>query len=95
MDSYRIINRPLITEKSTHQKETENKVVFSVHPKANRSEIKKAVERLFNVRVERVNTLLMSGKIKRLGRNIGRRPSWKKAYVTLKKGDKIEFFEGV
>lgn len=95
MDSYRIIKRPLITEKSTQQKEAGNKVIFAVHPEANRSEIKKAVEKIFNVKVEKVNTILMSGKIKRLGRNMGRRPSWKKVYVTLKKGDKIEFFEGV
>ncbi len=95
MDIYRIIQKPLITEKGTLQKETENKVVFQVHPKANKAEIKKAVERIFNVTVEGVNTILMPGKIKRMGRTRGRRPAWKKAYVTLKKGDKIEFFEGV
>ncbi len=95
MDIYRIIQKPLITEKGTIQKDSENKVVFQVHPKANKSEIKKAVERIFNVTVEEVNTILMPGKIKRMGRTRGRRPAWKKAYVTLKKGDKIEFFEGV
>ena len=95
MDYYNINHRPLLTEKSTLREDVLNQVVFEVHPKASRSEIKKAVERVFNVKVEKVNTILMRGKLKRLGRNIGRRPAWKKVYVTLAKGDKIEFFEGV
>lgn len=95
MNSYQIIKRPLLTEKSTIKKEQENQVVFEVHPKANKAEIKKAVERIFNVKVKRVNTVLMPGKVKRVGRHIGRRPAWKKAYVTLAEGEKIDFFEGV
>ncbi len=95
MDSYQIIKRPLLTEKSTVKKEQENQVVFEVHPRANKAEIKKAVERLFNVKVKKVNTILMPGKVKRVGRYVGRRSAWKKAYVTLAEGEKIEFFEGV
>lgn len=95
MNSYEIIRRPLLTEKSTLKKEQENQVVFEVHPKANKAEIKKAVEKIFNVKVKKVNTILVPGKVKRVGRYLGRRPSWKKAYVTLAEGEKIEFFEGV
>ncbi len=95
MNSYEIIKRPLLTEKSTLKKEQENKVVFEVHPKANKSEIKKAIEEIFNVKVKKVNTILVPGKVKRVGRYTGRRPAWKKAYVTLEEGHKIEFFEGV
>ncbi|MGQ9508614.1 MAG: 50S ribosomal protein L23 [Thermodesulfobacteriota bacterium] len=89
-----IIRRPLITEKSTQQKEENRQYVFEVDPKANKIEIKSAVEQLFKVRVLRVRTLNVLGKIKRLGRRYGKRPDWKKAIVTLKEGDRIDFFEG-
>ena len=94
-EPYKIIRRPLITEKSTIQKEMNNQLAFEVDRRANKIEIKKAVERIFKVQVEDVRTQNYQGKIKRLGRNIGRRRHWKKAIVTLKPGQKIEFFEGV
>jgi len=94
-DIYNIIKRPLITEKASDKKSTENQVVFEVNPKANRAEIKKAVEKIFKVSVKKVNTINYPGKEKRMGRNLGRRPAWKKAYVTLKENETIEFFEGV
>lgn len=91
----KVIIRPLITEKNAGLKETENKVVFEVAPGANKIEIKKAVEEAFQVSVKAVNVINVRGKLKRLGRNMGRRRSWKKAIVTLKEGSSIEFFEGV
>ena len=90
-----IIRRPLITEKSTLQKEIHNQLVFEVDRRANKIEIKKAVEKIFKVEVLDVRTMNYQGKRKRLGRNEGRRRHWKKAVVTLKPGQKIEFFEGV
>jgi len=92
---YEIIRRPVITEKSTLQKEASNKVTFEVHPDANKKEIKKAVEKIFKVQVLDVRTLSQHGKEKRVGRNRGYRSDWKKAIVTLKSEHKIEFFEGV
>ncbi len=94
-DAYKIIKRPLITEKSTIQKEMDNQLAFEVDRGANKIEIKKAVERIFKVQVETVRTMNYQGKKKRLGRTTGRRRHWKKAVVTLKPGQKIEFFEGV
>ena len=94
-DAYKIIKRPLITEKSTIQKEMDNQLAFEVDRRANKIEIKKAVEKIFKVQVENVRTMNYRGKRKRLGRTMGRRPHWKKAVVTLKPGQKIEFFEGV
>ena len=94
-DAYKIIRRPLITEKSTIQKEMDNQLAFEVDRRANKIEIKKAVERIFKVQVETVRTMNYQGKKKRLGRTMGRRRHWKKAVVTLKPGQKIEFFEGV
>ena len=94
-EPYKIIRRPLITEKSTIQKEMNNQLAFEVDRRANKIEIKKAVESIFKVQVEDVRTQNYQGKIKRLGRYSGRRRHWKKAIVTLKPGQKIEFFEGV
>lgn len=90
---YEIVRRPLVTEKSTLQKEAANQITFEVHPDANKVEIRKAVEALFKVKVLEVHTLNMEGKKKRLGRSMGKRSDWKKAVVRLKPGDKIEFFE--
>lgn len=90
-----IIRRPLITEKSTAQKEASNKLAFEVDRRANKIEIKNAVEKIFKVRVVDVHTINYLGKRKRLGRFAGRKPHWKKAIVTLKPGQKVEFFEGV
>ncbi len=94
-EAHEILKRPLITEKSTRQKEKENQIAFVVDPKANKVEIRQAVEKLFKVKVERVQTMNLLGKQKRMGRNIGWKADWKKAIVTLKEGSRIEFFEGV
>ena len=95
MDFYQIIKRPLITEKGMLSSEENNTVVFEVDRRANKMQIKQAVESLFQVKVTRVNTLNMQGKKKRVRFREGRRPDWKKAYVTLREGDSITFFEGV
>lgn len=89
-----IIVCPLITEKISDLQETENKVAFVVDRSANKIEIRKAVEEKFNVKVKKVATINMKGKVKRLGQFEGRRPHWKKAIVTLREGFKIDFFEG-
>jgi large subunit ribosomal protein L23 len=89
-----ILIRPLITEKIANLQETERKVGFVVAPDANKVEIQRAVEKRFNVKVEKVATANFQGKTKRMGRFAGRRPDFKKAVVTLKEGFKIEFFEG-
>ena len=95
-DNYRIIRRPLITEKSTLQRELSNVIAFEVDTKANKIEVRRAVEALFNVKVAEVRLFNVKGKLKRLGRNVGRRPAWRKAYIRLKDGEKApEFFEGV
>ncbi|MBI2369945.1 MAG: 50S ribosomal protein L23 [Deltaproteobacteria bacterium] len=93
-DIHQVLMRPLITEKSTALREAANQYVFQVAPDANKIEIKQAVEQLFRVKVAKVRTLNIEGKRKRLGRFAGRRPDWKKAVVTLRQGQKIEFFEG-
>ncbi|CAD7847718.1 MAG: LSU ribosomal protein L23p (L23Ae) [Olavius algarvensis Delta 4 endosymbiont] len=90
-----IIRRPLITEKTSIQKEVANQVTFEVDRQANRIEIKKAVEKIFNVNVTGVRTMQVKGKTKQRGRILGKRRSWKKAVVTLAPGDRIDFFEGV
>lgn len=95
MNSYDVIKRPLLTEKSTNLKEKNNQYCFEVDPKASKDAIKLAVESLFKVRVVSVRTMQCFGKEKRVGRNIGRTSDWKKAVVTLKEGMKIELFEGV
>ena len=92
---YGCIRRPIVTEKSNLVKEVANKVVFEVDKNANKIEIKQAVQQLFNVTVQEVNVMNFLGKRKRAGRILGKKQDWKKAIVTLKKGDKIEFFENV
>ncbi len=94
MNEYDIIMRPLITEKSSLLKESGNQYVFEVQRGANKIEIKKAVEKLFKVKVLSVHVTNMEGKKKRLGRFTGKKPDWKKAIVTLKPEDKITIFEG-
>ena len=107
-DAQAIIRRPLLTEKSARLRETggaveghaegdtyAQQVVFEVARDANKIEIRGAVQSLFKVTVTGVRTLVVRGKQKRVGRFSGHRPSWKKAFVTLKPGDNIEFFEGV
>lgn len=95
LEEYRIIRRPIITEKGTTLKDANNQVVFEVELGANKPQIRKAVEKIFKVTVLSVQTQNRSGKRKRLGRTMGRRKNWKKAIVTLKEGDRVEFFEGV
>ena len=90
----KLLKTPHLTEKSVLQKELANQITFAVGRQANKIEIKRAVEKTFNVTVLNVNTINVHGKQKRLGRFTGRRPDWKKAVVTLKAGDKIEYFEG-
>lgn len=89
-----IIKAPLISEKGTALAETVNQVLFKVRTDANKIEVKHAVEALFKVKVVQVRMARYLGKMRRIGKNIGRRPAWKKAYVTLKEGDKIDFFGG-
>ena len=93
VELHAVLVRPLLTEKITGLREATNTVGFIVHPEANRLQIKQAVEALLKVKVERVNVLNMPGKLKRLGRFSGRRSDWKKAFVTLKKGEKLEMYE--
>lgn len=91
----KIIKVPLVSEKGTNMRLDQNKYVFKVDKKANKLEIKRAIEELFKVKVEDVATMMMHGKPKRMGRFEGRRPDWKKAIVRLKKGEIIELFETV
>ena len=90
-----VLRRPLLTEKITELREVSNTVAFEVDPRANRVEVRKAVERIFNVRVQSVQTMNVKGKFKRRGPIIGRRKDWKKAIVKLMPGYRIKFFEGV
>ncbi len=94
MIQHEIVKRPLITEKTTTQKDEFNQLSFEVDRKANRVEIKRAIERIFNVKVAGVRTMQVKGKRKRKGRIMGKRRNWKKAVVTLRSGERIEFFEG-
>ena len=89
---HQIIKRPLITEKTSLQKEIGQIVAFEVSIDANKIEIKQAVEKAFDVKVKNVNTSLVAGKVKRVGRQFGKRSNWKKAYVTLEEGSSIDFF---
>jgi large subunit ribosomal protein L23 len=95
MDIYNVIKEPHIAEKVNQQKELFNQLTFKVDKRANKVEIKKAVERIFKTKVLDVKTLNIKGKKRRIGRNIGKRPDWKKAIVRLAPGEKVEFFEGV
>lgn len=95
MESDRVILEPLTTEKAERLRETQNVVAFRVSPKANKIQIRRAVESLFEVEVKDVRTSNFTGKNKRWGRFVGRRPNWKKAYVTLEEGHAIEIFKGV
>ena len=94
MNLYEVLRRPLVTEKSTRLAES-NKYVFEVDKRANKDQVRAAVEKAFKVGVVSVNMIRVPGEVKRMGRRAVARPSWKKAIVTLKEGDKIQFFEGV
>ena len=93
-DPRQIVRRPLITERASQLQEDQNKYLFEVRQDANKIEIKRAMEAIFEVDVVKVNTSSVPGKMKRLGRFQGRRASWKKAIVTLAAGQTIDFFEG-
>ena len=90
-----VVRRPLITERCADLRERDNKVIFEVHPHANKHEIKQAVEQFFGVKVIGVRTMNVLGKVKRLGRFSGKRADWKKAIVTLAEGDSIDLFDQV
>jgi len=94
MNLVEVIKGPVITEKGTLVNELGNQVVFRVDRRANKVEIRQAVERLFKVKVEKVRTSRLLGKTRRVGKSMGRRSDWKKAYVTLVEGARIDFFEG-
>jgi large subunit ribosomal protein L23 len=89
-----VVKRPLITEKSERGREAAQHYSFEVHREATKIQVKTAVEKLFGVHVTAIRTSIARGKNKRVGRNTGRRPNWKKAIVTLKEGEAISLFEG-
>lgn len=90
---YEVVKRPLITEKAVIDRENSGRYTFEVAATAGKNDIRRAIEAFFNVDVKRIRTLIVRGKIRRVGRYYGKRPSWKKAIVTLAKGQKIELFE--
>ncbi len=95
MKVHEVIRRPLVTEKSNIGREEQNVVTLAVDPRANKHEIQRAVEELFDVDVLDVHTMRMPRKTRRVGKFVGRKPEWKKAIVRLAEGQTIEFFEGV
>ncbi len=95
MDIRQVIRRPLVTEKSNIGREEQNLVTLAVDPAANKHQVRRAVEELFEVQVISVRTMRMPRKSRRVGKFVGRKPEWKKAIVRLAEGQSIEFFEGV
>jgi len=95
MNPYEVLRRPILTEKSGQQAEKLNRYTFKVDVRANKHQIKNAVERVFSVKVLAVNVVNVRGKQRRLGRILGRTSAWKKAVVTVAAGQSIQFFEGV
>ncbi len=95
MNAYQVIRRPLVTEKSNVGREEQNLVTLAVDPRANKHEIRCAVEQLFQVSVVEVRTMRMPRKLRRVGKTSGRKPEWKKDIVRLAEGQSIEFYEGV
>jgi large subunit ribosomal protein L23 len=93
-NEYHIFRRPLVTEKNIRLKENENKIFFEVLPQANRIEIKKAVEKVFKVKVKKVNILNQQGKNVRFKNQPGKQKDWKKAIVTLHEGEQVDYLEG-
>jgi len=94
MQPEQIIRRPIIlTEKSSRLRENNNQVIFEVHRDANKIQIKNAIQELFKVSVVDVHTMVMRGKEKRMGRGYAKLHNWKKAIITLKPGDEIQFFD--
>ena len=95
MDIYKVIKEPHITEKGGLQKELNNQLSFKADRRANKVEIRQAVETLFKTKVLSVKTMNMKGKKRRMGKTTGKKPDWKKVIVTLAPGENIEFFEGM
>jgi large subunit ribosomal protein L23 len=95
MTIYEVIRRPLVTEKGVEKKDAERTLCFEVALKANKTQVKSAVEKLFKVKVAEVRTAIFDGKLRRRGRFSGYRSDWKKAYVRLKEGEKVPDFAGV
>ena len=95
MRMHDVIRRPLVTEKSNIGREEQNLVTLAVDPRANKHQIQRAVEALFDVSVIEVRTMRMPRKTRKVGKTSGRKPEWKKAIVQLAEGQSIEFFEGV
>ncbi len=95
MDIYNVIRQPHIAEKGNLQKELYNQITLKVDRRANKVEIKRAVEKMFKTKVLEVKTMNMKGKRRTVGRNTGKRPDWKKAIVRLAPGENVEFFEGL
>ena len=95
MDIYQVIKEPRITEKANIQKEDTNQITFKVHKKANKVEIRQAVETFFKTKVLDVRTMNVRGKRRRMGKTVGKKSDWKKAVVRLAPGENIEFFEGM
>ena len=95
MNVHDVIQRPLVTEKSNIGREELNLVTLAVDPRANKHDVKRAVETLFDVSVIEVRTMRMPRKSRRVGKFVGRKPEWKKALVRLAEGQTIEFYEGI
>ena len=93
MNPYDVLIRPLLTEKITAIREIKNSVAFAVDSRATRIDVRRAVEKVFSVKVTSVNVMNVKGKKKRQGRYLGKRSDWRKAFVTLKEGEKIELYE--
>jgi large subunit ribosomal protein L23 len=92
MQDHVVLRRPLITERATALNEQHNQVCFEVALHANKNQVRRAVETLYGVRVEKVRTAVIPGKLKRRGKSVGYRSTWKKAIVSLASGDTIDFF---
>jgi len=95
MHVYEVLKRPVLTEKSNYQSDALHRYTFEVDPRANKHQVRQAVEEIFKVTVANVNMMKVRGKNRRLGRHTGRTPDWKKAIVTVAPGESISFFEGV
>lgn len=94
MRKFQVIKKPLVTEKGSRAQELANQYFFEVDPRATKHDVRDAIENIFKVTVTGVRTMNNMGKTKRVGANFGRKPAWKKAVITLKEGDRIEFLEG-
>ncbi len=94
MNTFDVIKRPIVTEKSSMAQQNNNQYCFAVDRRATKYDVREAVEKVFQVKVTEVRTSKVPGKYKRVGRNLGKTSAWKKAVVTLKTGDRIDFLEG-